>query len=294
MPTTPTIDPKTLAVDYNFAYSVFQSNPELKKLFTNAVANTWTSDKFVAELRGTQWFQHTSATAREWTILVGSDPATAKARTDARAATLKAEAGQLGITMTPAQLSTLTNNSLMLGWTDQQVRASASQYWKYDATTNTAGLAGQTVDKIKQMAADYLVPVSDSSINDWTHRVLTGQGTTDDFNEYAKNQAKSMFPSMGAAIDRGVTVAQYLDPYKQTAAQTLGINPNEVNFMDPKWRKAVDVMDPKTKERSAMSLADWQTTLRTDSQYGYDKTSAGRQQASALTTQLAQLTGFMG
>lgn len=292
---TPTIDAGTLAVDYGFALSVFKSNPELARIFRQAVAGTWSDDKFVAELRGTKWFKTTSDTAREWAILQGADPKTARQRLAARRATITAEAGALGISLNSAQLNDLTLNTIMFGWTDQQLRQSMSKDWAYNAKTASAGLAGQTVDKIKQSASDYLVPVSNAAINSWTQRVLAGTASADDFTEYAKQQARSLFPTMSAALDRGVTVAQFLDPYKQTASQTLGIDPESINWMDPKWRKAVDgAVDPKTKERMPMSLADWTTHIKTDSAYGYDKTTQARDAASQLTQGLAQAFGFMG
>lgn len=290
----PAIDAATLAVDYGFALSVLNSDPDLKRIFTQAVAQTWGTDKFEAELRGTKWFQHTSSTAREWTILQSADPATAKQRSAARLQTLKDEAGALGITMNAQQLNDITRNSLMFGWTDDQVRASMSQGWKYDAKTPTAGLAGQTVDKIKQAANDYLVPVSDSAIQAWTQRVLAGTASADDFAEYAKTQARSLFPTLASAIDKGVTVQQYLDPYKQVAAQTLDLNPNDINFMDSKWRAAIDQKDPATGLGVPMSLADWTTHIKTDSAYGYDTTSGGRQAASQLVSALGTAFGFKG
>ena len=288
----PTIDAGTLAVDYGFALSVLNSNPELKKIFQQAVGGQWTTDKFTAALRNTKWFKTVSASAREWIILQGADPATAKARQAARIQTIRDEAGALGVALTPAQLKAISNQSLMFGWDDNQVKNAISADWKYNPKTSQAGLAAQTIDTMRKAAADYLVPLSDQAIQSWGTRVLAGTATADDFTEYAKQQAKGLFPTLAPVIDRGISVSQYLDPYKQLAAQTLGVAPESVDFTASKWRKAVDgSVDPATKIRAPMSLSDWQATLRSDPTYGYDTTAQGRQDAAALSTQLAQKFG---
>jgi hypothetical protein len=99
---------------------------------------------------------------------------------------------------------------------------------------------------------------------------------------------------MAKDLDAGRTVTDFADPYKQSAVQITGINPDEFNLSDPKWRKAIDQVDPATGNRTVMSLADWQTKLRTDSVYGYDQTAQARQAASQLVTSLGQRMGFMG
>lgn len=40
-----------------------------------------------------------------------------------------------------------------------------------------------------------------------------------------------------------------------------------------------------------MTLYDWQRVLRTEETYGYDRTSAARQQAANLATQLQKTFG---
>jgi hypothetical protein len=274
--------------------SVLNSNPELKALFAKAVKQTWSGDKFIAELRGTGWFRRTSDSARQWQILVGADPTTAAQRRKARLTTLVTEAAQLGVKMTTAQFWALRDNSLMFGWTDQQVRQVMGAAWKYSPTTASAGLAGQTVAQLKQTAQEYAVPISDAAINSWTQKTLEGLATADDFKSYAIQQAKSLFPTMTDQIDKGMTVDQIADPYRQSAAQLLGINPADVDFMQPKWREAIDKVDTTTGKRTVQSLADWQTQVRSDSRYGYDKTAGARQQASQLTDALSKTFGFQG
>jgi hypothetical protein len=294
-PTVDTIDPGEMAVNYGFALSVLNGNPELAAKFKVAVAQGWTTDRFIAEIRGTNWFKTKSDTTREWAILQGADPATATQRLLARQATLRAEETQLGVHLSAAQLNTLANNSIMFGWTDQELRQTMGQAFHYSSTiggTPTQGLAATSIDKMRTTASDYAIPVSDATLQSWTQRVIEGLATPDDFTEYAKQQAKSLYPPLSDAIDKGVTVAQYADPYKQMAQQTLGINPADINFSDPKWNAALNQVDPTTKQRAPMSLADWGTKIRTDSQYGYDQTATARDTGAQVVAALGQKMGF--
>src|SRR5437867_7698434 len=45
------------AEDYGFVEALFDSNPELKKLFNKAVKGGWEAKKFQAELRDTNWWK---------------------------------------------------------------------------------------------------------------------------------------------------------------------------------------------------------------------------------------------
>lgn len=293
--TKPVIDAQTLAVDYGFALSVLNSDPDLKRIFNQAVSETWSTDKFIAELRGTKWFQHASDTTREWTILQASDPGTASQRLGARTQTIVNEAAALGVKPSSGQLAAIARNSIMFGWTDAHIRSALAQSFKYTGSLKpNDGLAGQTIDQIRKSASDYLVPLSSKAISDWTERVLQGTATTDDFTEYAKGQAKSMFPTIASSIDKGVTVQQYADPYKQQASSLLGINPNDIDFTQDKWRAALDSIDPKSKERIPLSLADWSKKVKSDPIYGYDNSQDALTQAASFSDKLLTEFGFKG
>jgi hypothetical protein len=139
-----------------------------------------------------------------------------------------------------------------------------------------------------------MVPISDQAQQKWASDLMQGKVNDNDYMNYLKEQAKSLFPSMGAAIDSGVTPSQYTDPYKQIAAQTLQVPPDSVNFSDPKWGKALFQIDPKTGARTAMSLADWGKTLRSDPVYGYAKTPAAQSQAADFAENILNTFGAVG
>lgn len=143
---------------------------------------------------------------------------------------------------------------------------------------------------VKRAADDYFVPMADVTAREWSKKVLSGEIPEEAFNSYLREQAKSIMPPLAGAIDRGITPSVYADPYRQVAAQTLEINPNEINFTDPRWQRALMQVD-KDGNRTSMSLADWQTTLRSDPAYGFDNTQQARREAAMFAVKLQETFG---
>jgi hypothetical protein len=288
------IDQATMEAKYGWALTVFYSNPELAQVFATAVAKDYTPQMFQAAVQNTKWYQTTSASARAWAILSETDKATAAAQTTERKLTVQLISQQLGTTMDAATLNQMATDSLLFGWTSDQIKSNLAQHWTYQPGTAQKGLAATAMDTINKATQDYLVPVSDQTKQTWAQQIMSGYSSPADYLEYAKTQAKSLFPALAAAIDQGLTVNDYADPYRQIASQTLGINANSVSFMDPQWRKAIDQVDPKTGNRTVMTLADWTTMLKKDPVYGWDKTPQAATEAANLTTKLAQMFGALG
>ena len=158
---------------------------------------------------------------------------------------------------------------------------------------NTAGpgMLQSTVQSLQADASNYLVPISQQTLAQWSQQINAGLATQQGFDSYLKEQAKSLFPSMAAAIDAGITPYQYVDPYRQVTASVLGVDPNSINFLDPKWSRSVTQKDPKTGMPTAMSLWDWQKTLMQDPTYGYQQSQNGVSRAAAFADALGTMFG---
>ena len=179
--------------------------------------------------------------------------------------------------------------SLSLGNGESQAEWQANIYRQY---TQAAGQKPTVVvDQLKARAYEYAIPLSDSVMLKWSQDIATGMADMNTYESYLREQAKSLFPSLSNAIDRGITVNQYVQPYAQVAVQELGINPQEIDWRDPKWNMAIQRTDPKTGTSTAMSLADWTREIRTNDVFGYDKTPKAQEQATMLSQALLQRFG---
>lgn len=268
-----------------WAYNV----PELKPIFDQAVAERWDEARIVGAISATTWWKTTAASARTWAETKANDPATAQAQLNAGIAKLSDQASTMGLTIDQTKLAALAEQAISLGLDANQV---TDLLMAQQSGPIMPGTVSALTDQLKNTAAQYAVPVSDATLNQWANQIATGAATLDGFNSYTQAQAKSMFPGLAAAIDSGITVKQYVEPYVQTAAQELGINPNSISLTDPKWQRAITNVDPKTGQPAAMSLYDWTKTLRTDAMYGWDQTQGAQAAATQLANGLAKTLGY--
>lgn len=264
----------------------FLHDPEISKILLDAARGGWDKDVLAGRLSQTKYWKTTSDTARTWDAQTKTDAASQHQQVVNTQAAYAETAKKNGITIDPLALHDLTVTSLRLGWNSQQVDAALRAHGKLNPTTAKTAVSG-----LKQQAeGDYLVKLSDPALQQWANDISSGKFTADDYTNYLKEQAKSLFPGMANAIDRGITVGRYVDPYRQQAASLLEINPDSIDFVnDPKFSKALFNTDPKTGERTQMSLADWQNYLRKTPDY--NKTAGAIDQAAQFATLLTKTFG---
>lgn len=284
------IDPTVVKAVYGPYVGLAQTNPEIKKVLDQAQAGNWSQAQFDQAVQGTNWYRTTPESARNAQLGQANDPASTTKAKGSRHDQIVTLARNLGVPDTDPRVNALADEAFTNGWDDTVVTRKLADLVKVQATGNT-GQTAITVGSLKQQASDYLVPISDATLQEWTTRIQRGDVPAQSFREYLKEQAKSLFPGMAAAIDSGVTPSTYVDPYRQMAAQTLELPPDQVNFSDPKWSKALFQVDPKTGARVSMSLADWGKTLRSDPSYGYHKTAQAKSQASDMVEQITTMFG---
>ena len=285
------VDWETAAQEqYGGYYAIIKSIPEVATLLQNAVSNGWSNDKFDYELSQTTWFKTTTASARAWDILEQTDPASTQQKVDNRAAEIKAKALSLGIRLDDTSVAKLARDSLRGEWDETTITNSIGS----QAMQSTEGVSqlrsGYIGQTLKQTAADYGISLSDDTFNEFVNKVATGQETQSSFQQYALQMAKALFPGIAAQLDAGQTYKQITDPYKQTAAQILEMNPENIDFVDPKWSKAVTFVTDKGEQRP-MNYNEWGDYLRQTRSFGYEFTSEAQSRAYGVANDLARLFG---
>lgn len=278
---------------------VYESYPEIGALLgkpgvfdvmyqvINAEVNgtPWSDAQITAALQATQYYKTTNQTAREFDILTATDPATTEQTAQVRKMEILAFARQAGLNVTEQEAIFMAWTSLQKGETEQQ--------WKAGVLSNPAFLTDQmpATDRLQAMAADYAVPLSDRTAIKWARDILSGQVNEETFRAYLVEQAKSLFPGLSNALDRGITVSQYVAPYAEIAVQELGINGADIDWRDQKWMRAIHQIDPKTGQPTAMSISDWLKEIRTNPVYGFDQTQRAQEQATQLSQALLERFG---
>lgn len=286
------MDKAQLRSEYGFL-AAYLDNPEIGPIIKTATDQGWTASKLQQEIEPTNWWRTTQSSARVWDARVARDPETTGAEKRKKGVDIWDTTIAMGLDLSPAQrqslVDRLSGESLRYDWSQTQLTNAIVS--EIDFTKALTGQAGTTGGQLKQIASQYLIPVSDQTIGNWTRQILSGELDAGAFTSWAKEQAKSLFPNLGNAIDAGVTVAQYTDPYKQVASQMLGIAPDSIDMKDQKWRAALQQVDPKTGNRVAMSLNEWEQELRKNPVYGYTDTNKYKEEASTLSQALLHKFG---
>lgn len=237
---------------------------------------------------GTNYYKETTDTQRRWKAL---NPGDAGSQLQLQIESITSKAQAQGITLDPARARQIAETSKANGWSDQMVNAALASEIKWDPQGAKTG----TMAQLKAAAQDQLVPMSDQAMTQWAQAVVSGVHTMDDFKAYLKDQAVSMFPSMAAYLTKtpGGTVKTYMDPYAQDIGKTLGMNPADVDWSDPKWYRFANTQDPKTGERRVMDRADVVRTLKVDPTYKYGDTANGKQEKAGLARTILSQWGYL-
>lgn len=276
---------------YGGYYAIVQSVPELKELLLQAVTNKWDKAKFEYALRQTQWWKNTSNSARQWDMASQLDPASAQQELDNRVLELRNLAmNQFGVNLNQDSLTRIARDSLRGGWGNDLI----SNAIGLEATKTESGMSqlatgyiGQTV---RQTANNYGLKLSQDSLNNWVSGIATGQATQQSFQQYALETAKSLFPAISSQLDAGSTFQDIVDPFRNVAAQILEINPEFIDFTEPKWAAAITNPDKSGMQRM-MTYSEWGDYLRKTPSFGYEYTSSAQERAFDVANRLASLFG---
>jgi len=261
--TTPTIDASTLAEEYGFTSAFLNANPELKKLFSTAVAKTYSTDKFTAALENTQWYKSTSSNERKWLLEVSSDPATAKQ--DLAQATVHAKQlmASVGANLNASQLAGLAYNIQAKGWTDSQATYYGGQYAKL-TNGSMSGDAETQYSNALQYAYSMGVTMSNSWYQTQVDNIEKGTSTYSDLQAGINKQAKAQFPQYEKQIASGMTMQDIASPYVTQMGNILEVNPTTISTFDPTIKAALNYKDPTTGAPGSQPLWQFENSLRTD------------------------------
>jgi hypothetical protein len=257
--------------------------PELAGIILKAAAEQWDEGRIRSAIQSTDWWRERTEAQRRWDQLLNTDPAEANRQVELYRQRIEQWAGIRGIALDPQQIWWTATIAAANQFNDDQIAAYIVK--------NFTSRAPVVRDHLNQLAADYVVPLSEQALSMWEEKILKGEANQETFVAYLREQAKSLFPSLAPAIDRGITVRQYAEPYAQIAVRELGINPADIDWRDPKWAPAIHRIDPNTGEPVSMSLAEWTRELRSNPIYGFDDLPQARELASALGDALKRLMG---
>lgn len=289
---TPTLSRQEMAANYGWSYAFLKSNPELWKLFNTAVKKNYSQARFVAALRETKWYQKNSDTARQTQILQKTDPATYNQRLAAMQDKIAQQAGQAGSVFSQRQLHDIAQQAMMFGWDDNMITKILSEHVQTQKGGRYGGAAGQAQQELNQYAYQMGVTLSDPTLKTWLSNIVGQTHTIDDYKGFIQQQAMNTFPSLTKELAGGQTLSQIADPYVQQMAQTLELNPTELNVFTPQIRQALQGVRQQDGSVVATPLYQFEQQIKSDPALGWTKTDNGRAALSAASSQVLKDMGF--
>jgi hypothetical protein len=264
---------KMTAADYSgidSLGSLLNSVPELRTLVDQAVAGSWSSDKFQNAVEDSKWWKTHSQTARQAITQRANDPASFNQLLTNLESSVTNLSRQLGFPVSAASIKAIANTALLTGndsnqaWLTQQL----AHHHDYSHLGSTAGMTGQmaqTIQQLSQMGSDYGYKMTPAQLAQRAQNVLDGYTTIDTYRQNLISWAKSTFPSLSDQLDAGQTVKQLADPYVNSMSQLLEVDPGTLDVFTPAIRKAMQgYVDPSTKQRASTPLWQFEDQVRQD------------------------------
>jgi hypothetical protein len=224
--------------------------------------------------------------ARDWEVLQKTQPVEAARQMRESEWRIRTLAEALGVRLDRDQVSRLAEGAIRQGWDEAEVQFRVGRQYEY--RPKGVGQGAQVAQELQELGNDYGIRVGDKALQQWTRRIVAGTGSVDDYRSRLIEQAKGRYPSIAGDLDRGVTVDQLFDSYRQLAAETLGISPTAIDVRDPKYQEVFSYRPKGEKESRAMTLDEWGQRLRTQRGYGYDATQDAESKAARLAAAIQQ------
>lgn len=284
-----------MAANYGFAMAFLQSDPELRKLFGEAVRKTWTPQMFVAQLRDTKWFKTHSASVRNAIMQKTADPATYKSNVDQMFATVRDSYGSMFGTagMDKKQMRAWAETAHRMGWSEAQLvdrMTDNINFRKMLRKNQLGGTAAELDGQIDSMLRNYGVKLSPKWRARQIDRVMSGNDTATGVQQRIKELAMREYTAFADRIQAGETVTDIADPYVQKMADLLELNPHDINLHSNKIQRALKQRGQDGKP-AAMDLYEFEREVRRDKRWQYTKNA--KEEVGNLTQGLLQKFGLV-
>lgn len=279
------LSPTELATQYGWSYAFLNSNPSLKKLFGEAVDQSWDADKFQAELRNTKWWQDNSDTMRQAELQKSTDPATYNASVNAAKVQVQDLASEMGAAISTAKLDDIAKQVVSTGLDEDGLRAILGNYITFSKDGMLNGEAGVYENNIKQIAYNQGVTLGNQAIKNQAALIAKKLATQTDFSNQIMQTAASAYPAYTKQLQAGMTMMDIANPYIQQMAQDLEIPSTGISLSDPLISQALNGLNQEGKP-TGMDTVDFQSLVRNDPRWK----STQNAQDSMMTTGLKVLT----
>lgn len=270
---------------------LLDQDTEIRSLLARAIQDPpMNPEEFQGELFKTNWWKKTSVATRLWDDTFFRDPAQAQWQWDQRTVVLINKAQQLGLPMNEGDARWLAGRVLREGWSDEQIDRWMGQLAR-NAGRVSPGKISQQQSELKQLAKNYFTFMSDTDALNFATRIMEGSLSVEGVQTMLRDQAKNRFTWLAPQIDTGLTPADLFSANRNAVAQLLEVNPDTIDFNDPRYSELTSPIVENGQMRS-MNFYEAQKWARNRTEWRY--TGNAQREASDLTLSMLETMGMIG
>lgn len=299
--------------DFALPETIFNNVPSLKAILDRYVREDWTPDKLRKAIRDDVWYRKNSAEIKaryvqlyNYRDLVASGQADGSTDYEKQITTLerqiadKARAMGSGIASDPAALRKaaenmyITNVGIDDAMTTDFIAAAIRPIGSTIGGKPTEGYSGQALkdyQAIQDVARANGFSVKDIVPGGQTEQqvlqgIATGKIDPNRLAQDARKLAAQGQPQyVRDLLAQGYNLDQVFAPYRQTMANLLEINADQIDLNDPTLRTAIT-------DKGDMNVYDFKRTLKADKRWQY--TENAKQEVSDAALKVLRDFGFQG
>jgi len=299
--------------DFALPETIFNNVPSLKAILDRYVKEDWTPDKLRKAIRDDVWYRKNSAEIKaryvqlyNYRDLVATGQADGSTDYEKQISTLerqiadKARAMGSGIASDPAALRKaaenmyITNVGIDDAMTTDFIAAAIRPIGSTIGGQPTEGYSGQALkdyQAIQDIARSNGFRVKDivpggQSEQQVLQGIATGRLDANRIAQDARKLAAQGQPEyVRDLLGQGYNLDQVFAPYRQTMANLLEINADEIDLNDSTLRSAIS-------DKGDMNIYDFKKTLKADKRWQY--TENAKSEVSDMTLKILRDFGFQG
>jgi peptidoglycan LD-endopeptidase LytH len=273
--------------------TTYIQHPELGPILIRGGLLEQAEDLILNAIKQTNWWAQTDVIRRQWEGLKITDEGEANRQRLARGAVLRDAAGKAGVDLLPSQLETLVEESLSLGWNEAQIIDAIVSEDQFDPNGEDPQALGDLrtiTENIKMMASRYMLTYSPTVQQELSRRIVAGELEEDDLRSQFISDAKGRFPHFSDQLDKGYTITQLMDTRANEVGRILGIDAEEVDFLDdPRFQSILEYDDGTGEGIRSMNLMETRRHLATLPEY--ENTADAHARGSSLANTLLKKFG---
>ena len=161
----------------------------------------------------------------------------------------------MGAVIPAKSLTTIAESALKLNWNDSQLRNSLSGYVKAYNGVYT-GAASTSVEQLRQTAWRNGVQMSSATLQSYAQAIAAGKVNVDYYkNLIRKHGLRLSLPGYAEELNNGMDLFDIANPFLQSKARILEMNPADIDLFDPDIRAA---LSGTTKDGKPATTSIWQ------------------------------------